>query len=55
MPSIFFSLTNSAIFSSILALFTIKGISLIINDCLPDLSSSTEVFDLMCIMPLPVL
>ena len=56
MPSIFLSLTSSAIFSSILALLTMKGISLIINDCLPDFSSSSiEVLDLVWIIPLPVL
>ena len=48
MPSIFLSFTSSAIFSSILALLTMKGISLIISDCLPDFSStSIDVFDLV--------
>ena len=55
MPSIFFSLTSSAIFSNILALLTIKGISLTIKDCFPDLSSSIDVFERIWIIPLPVL
>ena len=36
-------------------MLTIKGISLIIRLCLPDLSSSIDVLDLICIIPLPVL
>jgi FtsH-binding integral membrane protein len=43
MPSIFFSLTISAILSSIFALFTMYGISSIIKEVFPDLSSSIEV------------
>ena len=55
MPSSFFSFTSSAILSSILALLTINGISVIIIASLPPFISSIAVLPLTYTFPWPVL